>query len=162
MIRSSGSKVLVLRCLVLLLVAGLTGLGCDDEGENYLKGSLVKNYHIKFNDVRVRLYDSGLSIEYTSNSTEGVVALKVTINTTQAQLIKGKTYDLVEYGDITRDNGFGTLPRVLESGSLTLDEYNSKEGGEVVGSFEAKMETDTGSLQSIRGGFSAKLEIVNI
>ena len=142
------------------LVFCAAGLSCDDTGDNYLKGSVVKNYHIKYNDVRVRLYDGELSVEYTSNATEGNIALGVTINTNQVELAKGKTYNLMKYGAVYRDLGFGNLPE-LQSGDLTLSEYSGKNGGEVSGSFAAKFVSPTGSLQNLRGGFSADLEVVD-
>jgi hypothetical protein len=143
---------------VLLFFAA--SMSCDDTGDNYLKGSVVKNYHIKYNDVRVRLYEGELSVEYTSNATEGNIALGVTINTNLVDLAKGKTYPLMEYGAVYRDNGFGTLPD-LDSGDLTLNEYSGKDGGEVSGTFAAKFLTPTGSLQNLRGGFSSDLEVVD-
>ena len=46
--------------LVLVPCAGL--LACDEEGDNYLKGSVKKNYNISFNGVRARLFSSELAV----------------------------------------------------------------------------------------------------
>lgn len=156
MMQKVGGRYLIYFFMAMVCAAGVS---CDDQGDNYLDGSVVKNYNVKFNDVRVRLYDSGLAVEYTSSSTDGEIALGIEISSSVAQLAKGKTYDLMQYGNVYRDGGFGTLPD-LESGELTLDEYNGKNGSEVVGSFQAKFLAPSGSLQNLRGGFAATLEVV--
>ncbi len=142
-----------------LLALLATHLSCDDQGDVYLKGSVVKNYNIKYDDVRVLLLEGRFAVEYTSESTEGNTALGIELNSNQVQLAKGKTYNLMRYGAVYRDGNFGALPE-LESGELTLDSYSGKKGSEVVGSFNAKFVTPTGSLQNLRGGFSADLEVV--
>ena len=56
---------------LVLLGLALGWLGCDDDGANYLKGSITKSYDMSFDSTRVRLYESELSIEYVSGSNQG-------------------------------------------------------------------------------------------
>ena len=135
--------------------------GCDEHGDNYLEGSLVSNYHITFDGVRARLYSTSFSVEYMSDKTEGVPALRLTIDTDKVILAAGKTYDLVKYGSITRFEGLGSLPE-LESGEVTLHSFSETDGSKVSGEFHALLVTDAGVLMNVRGGFSVDLESVPI
>ncbi len=146
--------------LIMLLFA-VGQVGCDDKGDNYLEGSLVTNYHISYDAVRARLYSSGMSVEYMSDTVEGVAALRITINTADVVLAAGKTYDLVQYGSVTRFDELGSLPE-LQSGEVTLNSFSETEGSTVAGEFHAIFVTEEGVTMNLRGGFSAKLEVVPI
>ena len=135
----------------------LIGLSCDDEGDTFIDGSLVKNYNIEYKSLRVRLYPDQFSVEYISK--EDVPALLISIDTTQVALKQGKTYDLAKYGAITRYDEFGALPEV-ESGELTLETFADKDGAEVSGTFHARLISKNESSQSLRGAFKSKLEKV--
>jgi hypothetical protein len=58
----------VARGIAGLVVAAFAVLAsCDDEKANFLDGSLTESYDLGFDNVRIRLYPSELSIEYVSN-----------------------------------------------------------------------------------------------
>ena len=147
--------------LLTFLVTSIIQLSCDDQGDNYIDGSLVKNYNISFKNVEAVLVDSGLSIKY--NNKKGVAALVVSIKTNSGEtsngiiLAKGKTYILEKYGSVT---GFELDLPEIEKGKLTLEEYAKKEGALVQGEFNAKFlpKEDEGS-QTLRGAFKTKLKI---
>lgn len=145
--------------LASVLLAALAS--CDDKGDNYLDGSLTERYDLGFDSVRIRLYPSELSIEYVSDGSQGEqVALRVTIDTNEVPLAAGTLYDLTTQGTITQGDGYGSPLPDLETGELTLDAYSGTDGSKVNGDFEATFLTDTGTTLSLRGGFNAKLEIV--
>ena len=145
------------QCLILVLSVVLaTLMACDDEGDNFLDGSLVKNFNVKYKTIEAVLYPDGLAIEYVSS--KDVAALRITINSTNAVLKKGKTYDLAKYGSVTRFNQYGELPD-LKSGELTLTEFSEKEGALVAGDFNAIFKTDNEGSQTLRGAFRTKLII---
>lgn len=131
-------------------------VSCDDQGDNYIDGSLVKNYNISYDSVRARLYAANLSVEYLSKE---VAALRITINSDGLILAAGKTYDLLEYGSVTRFDEFGSLPE-LQSGALTLDTFSETDGSKVAGDFHGVFVTDDGTTLNLRGAFSTILEIV--
>ncbi len=143
--------------LLIFILWSLMAMSCDDKGDNFIDGSLVKNYNISYKDVQARLYSDSLSIEYVNKNK--VAALRVTINTNRVKLAKGKTYDLAKYGSVTRYEG--ELPK-LESGEFTLDEFNEKDGALVEGSFHAKFVSDNEGSQTLRGEFSVELKIADI
>ena len=142
---------------MLILTASFPLLSCDEDNDNFLRGSVKDTNNISFKGVRARLYTSELSIEYYTDKKEGEVALRVALDV-NAGLKAGKTYDLMKHGTVSRDEGFGGLPEMI-SGELTLDKYGSKVGSTVEGSFTAKFVTTSGSEQALRGGFSSELEI---
>ena len=143
---------------ILLLPIFLCLLSCDDHGDNYLDGSLVKNYNISFKKVHAVLYDYGLAIEYRNG--KDTAQLRITLKTSNIKLAKGKTYDLEKYGSVT---GYELDLPDIEKGTLTLDAYSEKDGALVEGDFNAKFlpKEDEGS-QTLRGAFKTKLEISDI
>jgi hypothetical protein len=146
-------------CLALAAFAGLAS--CDREDDNYLDGSLTESYDLGFDKVRVRLYPSELSIEYVNNGSQGEqVALRVTVDTNDAALADDTIYDLSTQGSITQGDGYGSPLPELESGDLTLTSYSGADGSKAKGRFDARFLTDNGTTLTLRGGFSAKLEVV--
>jgi hypothetical protein len=141
----------------LLILLSLTLSSCDDEGDNFIDGSLVKNYNIEYDNVRVRLFDNSFAVEYLSK--KKVAALRISIDATEAKIAKGKTYDLERYGTVTRYEDYGELPE-LESGELTIDTFSGKDGDPVSGSFHARLVSDGESTQTLRGAFKSSLEVV--
>lgn len=141
------------------LVAGLVA-GCNT-APNYLDGSLSETYHLNFDETRIRLYDSELSIEYVDNLTqEGIVALRVT--TLNNEGLKPRTrIDLFENGALGRGEGFESPLPDLESGFLRMSDFERKDGSEVNGRFRAVFITPEDTQLTIRGGFQAPLEIVD-
>jgi hypothetical protein len=143
----------------LIAVTGLllAASSCDDS-ENYLKGSLVDEYGIDFDDIRIRLYESELAVEYLSGGQGGKVTLRVTVENTG--LAQGKTYDLKTQGTVTRPDFETELPD-LESGSLALDAFSPQDGAAVSGTFKAIFATAEQNRLSLRGGFKGDLEKVH-
>lgn len=134
--------------------------GCDDHGDNYIDGSLVKNYHITYDSVRALLYPNGLSVEYMSDTIEGVAALRITVYSEGLIMAAGKTYDLLEYGSVTRYGELGSLP-TLQKGELTLDTFSETDGSKVAGDFNCTFVTDDGTTLNLRGAFSTTLDVVD-
>ena len=146
---------------IILILAAVFLIRCEDDGDNYIKGSLAENYDMSFDEARVRLYPSELSVEYVVDSEQGEkVALRVTLRVSGSTLSPGETYDLVKQGTIGRGQGFGSPLPAMESGEIELEEYSSEQGSCVKGSFEALFIASDKSRQSLRGGFSADLEVV--
>jgi hypothetical protein len=143
----------------LLVAAG--ALSCDQEKDNFLDGSLTDSYDLSFDSVRIRLYPSELSIEYVKDSSQGEkVALRITLDSNEVPLAAGTLYDLTTQGSISQGDGYGSPLPDLETGELTLDKYADADGSKVKGDFEATFLTDIGTTLTLRGGFSAKLEVV--
>lgn len=147
--------------LVAVLWIGAALVGCDEQEDNYLKGSLVKAYKIKFDSTRVRLYTSELSIEYVTKGSQGeLISLRVTVDAEDEGIQTGQGYDLMEQGAIQRGQGFGSeLPEML-SGTLTFSDYIPQDGGTVSGEFQAVFLGTNGAQLSLRGGFGDSLEVV--
>ena len=151
-----------LKSFLLVALAFFTAVsGCKDDEDNYIDGSLVKNYNISYDGVRALLYSSSLSVEYMSDTVDGVAALRVTLNADGLILAAGKTYDLLEYGSVTRFSDLGSLPE-LQSGELTLTEFSEEDGSPVAGNFHAVFVTDDGVTLNLRGAFAVDLEVVPI
>ena len=152
----------VARCVAGLALAAFAALAsCDRESANYLDGSLTESYDLGFDAVRVRLYTAELSIEYVAKGSGGEqVALRVTVDTNDAQLAAGTVYDLTTQGSITQGDGTGSPLPDLDSGDLTLSSYSGADGSAVGGKFDARFITDVGTTLTLRGWFSAKLEVV--
>jgi len=109
----------------------------------------------------VRLYDSELSIEYVAGEKNAEkVALRITVERSAAPKVHG-TYDLLTQGTMSRGAGYPAELPLLSSGTLTLDAYGEDAGNEVRGTFEAVFTTAENSKQTLRGGFAAKLEVVD-
>jgi hypothetical protein len=146
---------------VLATLMALT-FGCEDDGDNYLKGSVTKSYDMGFDMTRVRLYESELSIEYVDERRAGEqVAARVTLEVTGDPLATGVAYDLAERGDVSRGQGYGSPLPALQSGEITLSDYSGEDGSRVAGRFNAVFATADGTTQTLRGGFSAELEVVS-
>jgi hypothetical protein len=144
------------------LLAVAAAASCDDEKDNYLDGSLTESYDLSFDSVRIRLYPSELSIEYVKNSSQGEkVALRITLDSNEVPLAADTLYDLSTQGSITQGDGYGSPLPDLETGELTLDQYSGTDGSKVKGDFEATFLTDNNTTLTLRGGFSAKLEVVD-
>jgi len=152
----------IARGMTVLAAAALAAAAsCDRDSANYLDGSLTESYDLDFDAVRVRLYTAELSIEYVANGSQGEqVALRVTVDANDAQLAAGTVYDLVTQGSITQGDGTGSPLPDLDSGDLTLSKYAGTAGGKVEGKFDARFVTDVGTTLTLRGGFSAKLEVI--
>ena len=144
---------------LVLAVVLVSLVGCTDDEENYIDGSLVKNYNITYESVRARLYSSDLSVEYMSDTIDGVAALRINLDTDGLILAAGKTYDLAMYGSATRYNDLGSLPELV-SGELTITEFSETNGAPVAGNFHALFETDDGVSLNLRGAFAVDLEVV--
>jgi len=144
--------------LLAVLVLG----GCGGVGANYLDGSLAASYDLTFDEVRVRLYDSELSVEYVVAADQGeMVALRVTVEVSgDPSLSEGGVYDLLERGTVGRGEGFGSALPELESGELELDRYSSAAGDEVKGTFSATFVAADESRLNVHGAFLSDLEVV--
>jgi len=142
-----------------LLLAALTG--CAESGPTYLEGSLADVYDVRFDEVRARLYDSELSIEYLLNDPdEGqLVSLRVALE--NISLAENTAYDLVDRGDIGRSDSLVALPDV-EEGRLVFDTWTGEEGSAVVGDFDASFLTSDETTLVLRGGFDTTLELVEL
>lgn len=143
------------------LVMWLALAGCDPTGDNYIKGSLAATHDMGFDETRARLYESELSIEYVENLKQGEkVVLRLTVSRRKGELAKGDVYDLTSDGDIARGQGFDSTLPDLESGELELLDYSPEDGSDVRGSFEAVFITTEKTRKTLRGGFSAPLEVI--
>lgn len=148
------------RSIWLLLCLAL--LSCDETGDNYIEGSLAKKLKIDFDDVRVRLYQSELSIEYIEKDGDSgeKVSLRVTLKVSAGPLVEGGSYDLKSAGTVSRGAGYGSPIPEITSGELSLDDYAGEDGSKASGEFKALFSTDDKTQYTLRGGFSAKLEVV--
>jgi hypothetical protein len=137
-------------------------LSCQDDDDNYLKGSITDSYDMDFDETRIRQYESELSIEYVVKSEETEkVALRVTLNLSSGPPVQDQVYDLTTQGTISRGPGFGSELPDLESGELKLTKYSSQDGSDVKGEFNAVFQTSDQKKKTLYGGFSAELEIVD-
>jgi hypothetical protein len=135
--------------------------GCEGEGDNYLSGSMTKSFDMDFDSTRVRLYESELAIEYVAESDEGEkIAFRVTINSSEVVLEPGTAYDLATDGTVSRGQGYGSPLPDIESGTLYLDAFSEEDRSNVSGTFNAKFIASDQSIKTLRGGFSASLEVV--
>ncbi len=135
--------------------------GCTLQS-NYLDGSLVESYGMRFDETRARLYDSELSLEFVDNLTQpDIVSLRVTVPNTPKLKPKTTLNLLKEHGDIARGEGYESPLPELDSGSLRLVDYGSKPGDAVEGNFRAVFFTPERSRLVVRGGFSTTLEVVD-
>ncbi|MDJ0764040.1 MAG: hypothetical protein QNJ97_13745 [Myxococcota bacterium] len=147
-----------LRCAAIVV---LLSLSCEDDRENYLEGSITKSYDMSFDSTRVRLYESELSIEYIDDSANGeMIPLRVSLRVADALPQTGGVYDLTVVGTVSRGPGYGSELPELETGELTLSAYEDAAGADVTGAFDAVFLSTEGNRKSLRGGFSAELEIV--
>ena len=137
-------------------------LACKALSPNSLDGSLTESYDLAFDDTQARLYTSELSIEYVDDP-QGMatVVLRVTLDA-DVEPKAGKSYDLVEHGEITQSDATNTTLPDLDQGELDLEEYGDKAGDKVVGSFDASFVTDEGQTLQLEGRFKTELELVDL
>ncbi len=137
----------------------LVGAGCRT-APNFLDGSLVDVYNLQFDETRIRLYDSELSIEYVDNLTAtGMVALRLTAQNTP-KLKSKERYDLIKTGNIGRGEGYESPFPELDSGHIRLDRFGRKADDKITGNFRAIFITPEDDKLTVSGGFTAELEIV--
>jgi hypothetical protein len=137
-------------------------LACKALAPNSLDGSLTESYDLAFDTTDARLYTSELAIEYVEDP-EGTatVVLRVTLKT-DVEPKAGKSYDLVKYGDITQSDATNTTLPPLDEGTLELEDYGTKSGDKIVGSFDASFVTDEGQTLQLEGRFKTELELVDL
>ena len=130
--------------------------------DNFLDGSLVESYGMRFDETRARLYDSELSLEFVDNLTQpDIVSLRVTVPNTP-KLGPNTTLDLVkDGGHIARGEGYESPLPELDSGALRISDYAAREGAKVDGRFRAVFFTPEQSRLVVRGAFDTTLEIVD-
>ena len=137
-------------------------LACKALAPNSLDGSLTESYDLAFDDTQARLYTSELAIEYVEDPAgAATVVLRVTLDS-DVEPKAGKSYDLVEHGEITQSGALNTSLPDLDQGDLELDEYGDKAGDKVVGSFDASFVTGEGQTLQLQGRFKTELEIVDL
>jgi hypothetical protein len=137
-------------------------LGCNVLAPNYLDGSLTESYDLAFDETQARLYTSELAIEYVDDPQgAATVVLRVTLDT-EVEPKRGKSYDLVEHGEITQSGALNTSLPDLEEGEIELDEYGDERGAKVEGSFSAAFVTGDGETLQLQGGFKTELEVVDL
>jgi hypothetical protein len=137
--------------------------GCHKLAPNYLDGSLSESYDLTFDETEARLYSSELSVEYVEDPEgESKVALRVTLDVEGEGPKAGKKYDLFKYGEVNRSEAYNSPFPELSEGYIELDEYGSKEGADVQGTFTASFETEDGSTLQVEGGFKTELEVIDL
>jgi hypothetical protein len=148
--------------LVLLFLLCILPISCDEEDDNYLDGSLTDSFDMSFSGTRVRLYESELSIEYVKGSGPSEkVPLILTLKLSEGPLAEGISYDLKAIGNASRgQGGYGSPLPELDSGTLTFSSYSEEDGATIEGSFQSIFNTLNNTQQTLRGGFSASLEVV--
>ena len=137
-------------------------LACQALAPNSLDGSLTESYDLAFDETQARLYSSELAIEYVDDP-EGAatVVLRVTLNT-DVEPKAGKSYDLVENGEITQSAALNTSLPPLDEGDVALEEYGNEQGAKVVGSFDAAFVTGDGQTLQLQGRFKTELEVIDL
>lgn len=148
----------VAMCVALMLLTAMaTGSGCAvDEGE--LSGSLGEFYNLRCDQVRARLYDSELSIEYIDGATNEV-SVRVTLRRGDRDPSGPDTVDLLLAGDVTGSSKGTLIPRFSE-GTLRLNTYSPTAGAQVVGDFDVIFDVGTSEV-ALRGDFDTTLELVD-
>ncbi len=146
-------------------VVAMVATGCADD--NSLSGSLTDFYGVTFDDVRARLYDSELTVEYTRDN--GEIPVRVTVRFAPDERLQSRTYDLDQRGSmvgligqrgtVTGRSHDTDMPEML-SGSVTFVDLSLKEGGEVTGYFEATFRAGSDKV-NLSGAFETTLEIVD-
>jgi hypothetical protein len=149
------------RLLLAAVLAVAVVTACDDQGANYLDGSMTDRYGLGFDSVRIRLYPSELSIEYVADTSQGEkVALRIALDAAASPFATGVFYDLATQGSITQGEGYGSPLPDLESGELKFSAVSIQDGDRVKGKFDARFLTENSTTLTLRGGFSAKLEVI--
>ncbi len=143
-----------------VLICALLG-GCDDDGNNYLSGSMTKSFDMDFDTTRARLYESELAVEYVADSDQGEkIAFRVTISASEVVLEPGTVYDLATDGTTSRGQGYGSPLPEIESGQFYLDAFSGEDRSPISGSFTARFLASDQTIKTLRGGFSTSLEVV--
>jgi hypothetical protein len=136
----------------------LMGLAACGKGESFLEGSLSDSFDLSFDTVRVRLYPTELSVEYVSGSgTSEKVALRAIVAVPSSPLATGTSYNLKT---VTRVGYDAALP-AIDSGTLQLSTYTGAADSDIKGSFDAVFTMPDSSKKTLRGGFSAALDVVS-
>jgi len=135
--------------------------GCGVTGGNHLDGSLAALVDLSFDQTRVRLYESEVSVEYLDNTRDGIVALRVTVHN-DGELSARTPYDLATQGDVGTSDELDTQLPELASGTFKFSRFSPDDGETVKGSFDAVFETPDHTRLSVVGGFMADLEVVSL
>ncbi|MEL6342218.1 MAG: hypothetical protein AAFV53_03745 [Myxococcota bacterium] len=137
-------------------------VGCAEDPDNFLRGSMTTTYGLEFNDVRSRLYDSELSIEYlySDDETPETVTLRVTLD--NAQLASNTVYDLLSMGNVGRSDVYGGALPDMNEGELTLELFEETDGSDISGRFQARFVTPDETQLALRGAFLTTLERVEL
>ena len=137
-------------------------LACNALAPNSLDGSLTESYDLSFDETRARLYESELAIEYVDDPQgAATVVLRVTLDA-EVEPKAGKSYDLVEHGEITQSGALNPSLPELDEGDLDLEDYGNDEGAKVVGSFDAAFVTGEGQTLQLQGRFKTELEVIDL
>ncbi|MEM9068925.1 MAG: hypothetical protein AAGE52_10480 [Myxococcota bacterium] len=129
-------------------------VGCANQE---VKGSLSQVYPLGFDDVRIRLYSSSLSIEYVKN--DGSVPIRVSVD--RSALDSGGRIDLLENGDITgRTSEDREIPRFSE-GDIRVRGFRPEDGVSVEGSWDAEFPVNDTDTLGLSGKFSGSIEVVS-
>jgi len=137
------------------IFAALALGACADDPRS-LQGSVSEYYPLGFSDVRARLYDSELAIEYVQADGETVVRL--TVRRAERDPTGPARIDLGAVGDITGSADGAELP-AFGGGDLVLDSYRARDGALVAGRFDAIMVAGAVTL-TLSGTFEARLDVV--
>jgi hypothetical protein len=155
-------RTVILKMFMLLALSLI--IGCGNDKENYLNGSVTELFDMNFDSVRARLYpESALSIEYVVNNGESgeKIPLRVTIDKKSGEIKVNIKYDFLHDATIARGVGYesSALPE-LESGHVELVEYSKDNPVRVKGSFVAIFIGSKGNKLNLRGGFLSDIEVV--
>jgi len=145
------------RGLVAMVVALGVSSGCAvSEGD--LSGSLGEFYTLHADEVRARLYDSELSIEYIKAVT-GEVSVRVTVTRSAQDPSGPATVNLAEAGNVSGSSEGNLIPD-FKTGTLRLDAYAPTSGSEISGDFDITF--DVGDTEvALNGTFDTVLEVVS-
>ena len=141
----------MIRALPITMLLLLPGCGEDAE-EAALDGSVARVYSLDHDDVRARLSESQLAIQYLALG-ESVVQVVVEL---ESQPVTGPgTISLTEHGEVLGRRGEATLPAFV-GGQLVLAAFEPAEGATVAGHFQATVSSEANEY-SVRGTFSTTL-----
>ncbi len=144
-------------CWLLVAIAITASSGCAaSEGE--LSGSLGEFYTLHCDEVRARLYDSELSIEYIDSRT-GEVSVRVTVARTKQDPSGPDQVDLASSGDVS-GTADGNLIPTFTSGTLWLRDYSPRSGATVRGDFDVTFDVGVNEV-ALHGDFDTVLEVVD-
>ena len=153
--RPGGERWRVLTVFLCLIVVATT-VACDRSSKNHsLDGSLLDGYNGHFDDSRIRLYSSELSVEYFREN--GEVPVRVIVDADQLGDGPG-SYKIPEQGTISGQTRSARIPEPT-GGEIHLEEYEGTEGSLVEGYFSAQFEINETTV-TLTGEFEGLLEIV--